>query len=138
MCIAGSRIYIQDGLFDEFSKRLAAKVNELKIGDPIEDQGIVAGPQVDSLQVILFRFYFPSIIDVYSSAKYKRVLEYLEIGKIEGKVLTGGTAGDEKGYYIRPTIFTEVDDNAKINREEIFGPVTILHKFSSEEEVLKR
>ncbi|PPQ94687.1 hypothetical protein CVT25_009542 [Psilocybe cyanescens] len=118
ICIAGTRVYVQDTIFDQFARKLVDGIHALKFGDPT-DQTTNAGPQVDNIQ-------------------HKRVLEYLEIGKRESRVLVGGNAGDEKGYYITPTVFTDVKDDSKINQEEIFGPVTILHKFTSEEEVLKR
>ncbi|PPQ93615.1 hypothetical protein CVT25_000949 [Psilocybe cyanescens] len=119
ICVAGTRVYVQDGIFDQFAQKLAASTEKYSIGDPLQ-QATSSGPQVDSLQ-------------------HKRILDYIEIGKKEGgKILTGGLAGDERGYYVKPTIFTDVHDQATINQEEIFGPVVILHKFSSEEEVLKR
>ncbi|PPQ96647.1 hypothetical protein CVT26_010637 [Gymnopilus dilepis] len=118
VCIAGTRIYVQDTIFDEFSKRLVASLEKMQVGDP-QDQNSFSGPQVDAIQ-------------------YENVLRYLDIGKKEGKVLTGGTAGDQKGYFVKPTIFIDVPDDAVINKEEIFGPVAILHKFTSEDDALKR
>ncbi|KAH9481979.1 Aldehyde dehydrogenase [Psilocybe cubensis] len=119
ICIAGTRVYVQDIIFDKFAEKLAAAAESYKVGDPT-DQSCSSGPQVDILQ-------------------HKRVLQYIETGKAEGaKVLTGGTAGDDEGFYVKPTIFIDVKDDAIINKEEIFGPVAVLHKFTSEEEVLKR
>uniref|UniRef100_A0A8H7XRG9 Aldehyde dehydrogenase domain-containing protein n=1 Tax=Psilocybe cubensis TaxID=181762 RepID=A0A8H7XRG9_PSICU len=118
VCIAGSRIYVQDTIYDKFIQRLATSVESISFGDP-SDPNNVSGPMVDYLQ-------------------YNRVMEYLEIGKKEGNLLAGGVAGSEKGYYVRPTVFTDVSDDARINREEIFGPVAVVHKFSTEEEVLRR
>ncbi|PPQ94688.1 hypothetical protein CVT25_009543 [Psilocybe cyanescens] len=119
ICVAGTRLYVQDTIFDKFSQKLAASAESYKVGEPT-DQSFSSGPQVDILQ-------------------HKRILQYIETGKAEGaKVLTGGAAGDDKGFYVKPTIFVDVKDDATINKEEIFGPVAVLHKFSTEEEVLKR
>ncbi|KAL3311227.1 Aldehyde dehydrogenase, mitochondrial [Cichlidogyrus casuarinus] len=99
-CCAGSRIYVEDAIYDEFVKR--------------------SGPQVDK-------------------AQFDNVMRYIELGKKEGATLSagGGRVGD-KGYYVEPTIFTDVKDHMTISREEIFGPVMQIAKFSSIEEVLKR
>lgn len=68
-----------------------------------------------------------------------RVAQYLEIGSQEGEVLVGGSRAPNVGVnYIQPTIFTKVPDKARLNVEEIFGPVMVLHEFETEEEAIKR
>ncbi|KIK53243.1 hypothetical protein GYMLUDRAFT_207419 [Collybiopsis luxurians FD-317 M1] len=118
ICVASTRLYVQEGIFDEFAKRLQAAVSQYPVGDPTE-QASASGPQVDAIQ-------------------HRRVLEYIDMGKKEGKVLVEGNAGNEKGYYVKPTVFVDIKDDAVVNKEEIFGPVAILHCFSTEEEALKR
>ncbi|KAH8906623.1 aldehyde dehydrogenase [Coniochaeta sp. PMI_546] len=117
-CCAGSRIYVQSGIYDKFIAAFKKRAQENKVGDPF-DENTFQGPQVSQLQ-------------------YDRIMGYIEEGKKEGATLElgGGRHGD-KGYFIQPTIFSNVSQNAKIMQEEIFGPVCAIAKFETEEEVLK-
>nr|CAD70567.1 aldehyde dehydrogenase [Crocus sativus] len=115
VCVAGSRVYVQEGIYDEFVKRAVEAARSWKVGDPF-DQSRNMGPQVDKDQ-------------------FESVLKYIEHGKSEGAtLLTGGKPAADKGYYIEPTIFVDVTEDMKIAQEEIFGPVMSLMKFKTVEE----
>jgi coniferyl-aldehyde dehydrogenase len=112
ICVAGSRVYVQEGIYDEFVKKAVEAAKNWKVGDPF-DAATNMGPQVDKVQ-------------------FERVLKYIEIGKNEGAtLLTGGKPTGDKGYYIEPTIFVDVKEEMTIAQEEIFGPVMSLMKFKS-------
>jgi aldehyde dehydrogenase (NAD+) len=118
-CCAGSRLFVQDKSYDEFVDKLGTKVESRKVGDPF-DPTTEQGPQVDK-------------------AQYDTVMSYIEKGKKEGaRCVTGGTRLGEKGFFIKPTIFAEVTDDMAIAREEIFGPVLSVLKFSDIDEVIER
>lgn len=119
ICVAGSRIFVQEGIYDKFLIKLKQKVKNWVVGDPF-DPTSHQGPQVDKKQ-------------------YDRILSYIEHGKKEGATLFhGGKPCDGKGYYIEPTIFTDVTDEMTIAKEEIFGPVMSVFKFKTVEEAIKR
>lgn len=119
VCVASSRVFVQEGIYDEFSKKLTEKAKNWAVGDPF-DPKIQQGPQV-------------------SRKQFDRVLSYIELGKNEGAtLLTGGKPIGQKGYYIEPTIFSNVKDNMIIAQEEIFGPVMSLMKFKTIEEAIER
>ncbi|XP_020572638.1 aldehyde dehydrogenase family 2 member C4-like isoform X3 [Phalaenopsis equestris] len=119
MCVAGSRVYVQEGIYDEFLKKLIENVKDWVIGDPFDPQ-VHQGPQVDKEQ-------------------FEKVLRYIEAGKREGAtLLTGGKAVGEKGYYIEPTIFTDVKEDLSIAKDEIFGPVICVMKFKTIEEAIEK
>ncbi|TFK55757.1 NAD-aldehyde dehydrogenase [Heliocybe sulcata] len=116
-CTAGSRLFVQDTIYEKFTTLLAEKARAMKIGDGFGD--VSGGP-------------------VVSKAQYDRVWSYIESGKSEGaKILTGGEKRPGKGYYVDPTIFTDVKPSMKIVREEIFGPVLAVAKFKTEEEAIE-
>src|SRR5262249_45249829 len=118
-CCAGSRLFVQDAIYDEFVHKVTAKAKGRKVGDPfnIETQ---QGPQV-------------------SQEQFDRVMGYIDAGKKDGaKMLSGGGRVGEKGYFIQPTVFCDVKDEMKIAKEEIFGPVMSILKFKSVDEVLER
>uniref|UniRef100_A0A0D9WRP5 Aldehyde dehydrogenase 1 n=1 Tax=Leersia perrieri TaxID=77586 RepID=A0A0D9WRP5_9ORYZ len=118
-CVAGSRVFVQEGIYDRFEQKIADAMKNWVVGDPF-DPRVNQGPQVDKVQ-------------------YERVLRYIEQGKTEGAtVLTGGKPCGKKGYYIEPTIFTNVKDDMIIAKEEIFGPVMCLMKFKTMEEAIAR
>jgi len=118
-CCAGSRIFVQEEIYDEFVKRSVDRAKARTVGDPF-DVKIEQGPQVDDDQ-------------------FKKILELIESGKKEGaKLLCGGTRSGDKGYFIKPTVFADVSDNMRIAKEEIFGPVQQIMKFKSIDELIER
>ncbi|KAF5868373.1 putative aldehyde dehydrogenase protein [Botrytis fragariae] len=117
-CCAGSRVYVQDGIYDKFVERFKARAIANKVGDPFHHETF-QGPQVSQLQ-------------------YDRIMGYIDEGKKSGAtVVTGGERHGDKGYFIQPTIFSDVTEDMKIMQEEIFGPVCSIAKFSTEEEIIK-
>jgi len=117
-CTAGSRLYVQDTIYDKFIALLVQKAKEFVVGDPF-DEKTAGGP-------------------VISKAQYDRVWGYIEAGKQEGaKVAVGGEKRKTKGYFVDPTIFTDITSEMKIVKEEIFGPVLSVGRFKTEEEAVK-
>ncbi|MFQ5681277.1 MAG: aldehyde dehydrogenase family protein [Candidatus Omnitrophota bacterium] len=120
MCVAGSRILIEEAIYDKFVSMFLARVKALNIGNAL-DAATDFGPLI-------------------SGERRQAVLDYIEIGKKEGRLLCGGSipqdAGLQRGFYLRPAVFDSLDSNARILREEIFGPVVCLIKFSGEKEAL--
>lgn len=106
-CSAGSRAIIVESVYDEVVEKVTELTKKLRVGKPEENAPI--GP----------------VIDENSMAK---ILEYIEIGKQEGKLLTGGAKAEGNGFYIEPTVFADVNPDARIMKEEIFGPVLALAK----------
>jgi betaine-aldehyde dehydrogenase len=122
ICGAPGRFYIHEKLYNEFVDRFVAESKKVLVGDPA-DKKTFMGP-------------------VVSAEHRDRVENYIKIGIKDGaKLVLGGNRPAEpplnKGYYMVPTVFTNVTQNMRIAREEIFGPVACFLKFSSEEEVLK-
>ncbi|CAN1765737.1 Aldehyde dehydrogenase family 2 member C4 [Linum perenne] len=123
VCVASSRVYVQEGIYEEFVKKLSVKAKEWVVGDPFHPASRL-GPQVYNVHV--------------DKAQYEKILSYIEQGKKEGAtLLTGGKAAANKGYYILPTVFTDVKEDMKIATDEIFGPVMSLMKFRTTEEAIK-
>ena len=119
VCCAGSRLFVEDRCYDEFVEKSVKRATERVVGDPF-DPKTQQGPQVDKTQ-------------------FDKVMGYIDSGKTEGaRLRCGGSRAGERGYFVEPTIFTEVKDEMKIAREEIFGPVLSVIKFSSVEEVIRR
>ncbi|KAL6885774.1 aldehyde dehydrogenase [Trichoderma evansii] len=118
ICCAGSRILVQEGIYDEFVKRFKERALKNKLGNPFDEQTF-QGPQVSQLQ-------------------FDRIMGYIEAGKQGGATLAlgGGRYGD-KGFFIEPTVFTDVTPEMKIAQEEIFGPVAAIQKFKDEEEAIR-
>uniref|UniRef100_A0A1B6HBZ2 Aldehyde dehydrogenase domain-containing protein n=1 Tax=Homalodisca liturata TaxID=320908 RepID=A0A1B6HBZ2_9HEMI len=118
-CCAGTRTFVQDTIYDAFVKKAAERAAKRKVGDPFSDE-TEQGPQVDE-------------------EMFTKALRMIESGKKEGaKLETGGSRIGDKGYFIQPTVFSNVTDNMTIAREEIFGPVQQILKFSSVEELVER
>lgn len=107
-CSACSRVIIVEDVYDEVAKKVVEKTKNLKVGSARE--------------------YGVDVAAVVDESAYKKVLGCIEIGKTEGKLLAGGVKAGEGGYFIAPTIFGDVDQNARICQEEIFGPVIALTK----------
>jgi aldehyde dehydrogenase (NAD+) len=118
-CCAGSRLFVEEKVYDEFVEKSVARARRRKVGDPFQAD-VEQGPQVDETQ-------------------FDKVMGYIEAGKKEGATLAcgGGRVGD-RGYFIEPTVFTDVQDNMKIAEEEIFGPVLSVIKFKTIDEVVQR
>jgi 1-pyrroline-5-carboxylate dehydrogenase len=116
-CSACSRAIVDATIYDTFCERLRERVGKIKQGDPVEN--FYAGP-------------------VVNKAAYKQILEYIEIGKSEGRLLTGGKAFQhaDNGYYIEPTVIADVAPTARISLEEIFGPVLAVIKSNGFDDAL--
>jgi aldehyde dehydrogenase (NAD+) len=118
-CCAGSRLYVEDKCYDEFVEKSVARARKRTVGNPF-DRKTEQGPQVDSDQ-------------------FKKVMGYIEAGKKEkATLLTGGKRVGDKGYFIEPTVFGDVQDDMKIAQEEIFGPVMSILRFKDLDEVVAR
>ena len=118
-CCAGSRLYVEDAIHDEFVERLSDRNTNRRIGDPF-DPSTEQGPQVDQ-------------------AQFNKILKYVEFGKEDGaECVTGGSRFGDKGYFVEPTLFAGVTDDMRIAREEIFGPVLSVLKFSDVDEIARR
>lgn len=115
-CSACSRVVIVKDVYDQVVKRVEELTNSLTIGDPSDNNNFMA-----------------TVID---SAAFKKISEYIEIGKTEGRLVAGGTADDSVGYFVHPTVFADVDPEARIMKEEIFGPVVAITKADSFEEAI--
>jgi aldehyde dehydrogenase (NAD(P)+) len=123
VCTATSRVLVHETVYDKFVEMFKEQVKKIsKIGDPFEDSTF-QGPQV-------------------TKAQFDRVMGYIESGKSEGATLTmGGEAFKDingKGFFVQPTIFTNVKDEMKIYREEVFGPFVVISSFKTEEEAVRR
>uniref|UniRef100_A0A8C9LAU3 aldehyde dehydrogenase (NAD(+)) n=1 Tax=Pavo cristatus TaxID=9049 RepID=A0A8C9LAU3_PAVCR len=118
-CCAGSRTYVQEDIYNEFVERSVEKAKSRVVGNPF-DFKTEQGPQVDEEQ-------------------FKKILGYISTGKREGaKLLCGGNPAADRGYFVQPTVFGDVQDNMTIAREEIFGPVMQIMKFKTIEEIIER
>jgi aldehyde dehydrogenase (NAD+) len=118
-CCAGSRLFVEDKIHDQFVEKILKKAKTQKLGDPF-DPATTQGPQV-------------------SQEQCDRIMGYIEAGKKEGAtLLAGGNRLSGKGYFIEPTVFADVADHMKIAREEIFGPVMNILRFKDLDEVVRR
>jgi aldehyde dehydrogenase (NAD+) len=118
VCSAGSRVLVQEKVYDEVVERLAVRANALKIGDPA-DRATTLGP-------------------VISEKQMKSILDYVDIGQKEGALLiTGGERVGDRGYFISPAVFANVRHEMRISQEEIFGPVVSVIKFKDEADALR-
>ena len=115
-CSACSRAIVDAKVYDDFLQRLAARVAALRVGDPTEQASYV-GPVVNEKSL-------------------KKILEYIEHGKREGRLLAGGTRGPGAGFYVLPTVIADVAPEAKIMQEEIFGPVLAVAKAKNYDDAL--
>ncbi len=123
ICLCGSRIFVQSGIYDKFKKALVKKTKLLRIGDPQEDD-----TQLGAL---------------VSESHMKKILSYIELAKSEGgKILCGGKqikieGRCENGYFVEPTIIVGLPVTCRTNMEEIFGPVVTISPFENEKEVIE-
>ncbi|WP_420096981.1 5-carboxymethyl-2-hydroxymuconate semialdehyde dehydrogenase [Brevibacterium sediminis] len=118
-CTAGSRILVEQSIYDEFVERYAAQAKRVKVGlpsDPATEVAALVHPE-----------------------HYEKVMSYVEIGKSEARLVAGGgrPEGFETGNFVQPTVFADVKPDARIFQEEIFGPVVAITPFSSYEEALE-
>lgn len=121
-CTASSRILVQEGLHDTFVERLKEKVNALKMGDPLDEE--------------------TDIGTIINRKQYDKVCGYIDIGEKEGATKHELAALPDKaelanGTYVRPVIFTDVKPDARIAREEIFGPVACVFRFKTFDEAIE-
>jgi aminomuconate-semialdehyde/2-hydroxymuconate-6-semialdehyde dehydrogenase len=122
ICLCGSRIYVEETIFEKFKKDFVAKVAALKVGNPFDTDTNIGA--------------------LVSKSHMEKVQSYIEIAKQEnGIILYGGKpvniVGSEKGYYLQPTVIEIQDNQCRVNQEEIFGPVVTLMSFKTETEALK-
>ncbi|KAI0089758.1 aldehyde dehydrogenase [Irpex rosettiformis] len=118
-CCAGSRIFVHAKIYDEFLAKFTERTKQVKLGDPF-DPTVYQGPQV-------------------SQQQFDRIMEYIDSGRQEGATVhLGGERFGKEGYYIKPTIFTDVKKDMKIVQEEIFGPVGVVIKFEDDDDVVRQ
>src|SRR5579884_1316432 len=119
VCSAGSRILVEKPIYSKFVEALAEKTKKIRLGAPLDRQTKM-GPLV-------------------SKEQYERVRDYQETGKREAKLVAGGGRPRQfdKGYYVEPTVFSDVDNGARIAREEIFGPVAAVIPFDGEADAVR-
>lgn len=116
-CVCGSRIFAQRGVYEQVVEGLANIANTLQLGGP-KEEGAMIGPLISQKQLT-------------------RVLGYLEAGKSDGvDVVTGGHRLDRKGYFVHPTVLTNVASTSRLFQEEIFGPVVAVLPFDDEDEAV--
>src|SRR5215472_4500492 len=118
-CCAGSRVFVEQRIYDQFVEKSGDRAKRRRVGDPF-DPKTEQGPQVDQ-------------------AQFDKVMGYIDSGRSEGaKLVCGGGRVGDRGYFIQPTVFADVQDDMKIAREEIFGPVMSIIPFRNVDEVVKR
>lgn len=116
ICSSGSRIYVQEGIYDKLLPAFKKYVEEvITVGSPFDESNFQGA--------------------INNKAQFDTIMNYVGIGKEEGaKVLTGGKRSGDQGYFIRPTIFYDVNEDMRIVKEEIFGPVVTISKFKEIED----
>ncbi|CAL5197046.1 unnamed protein product [Lathyrus oleraceus] len=118
-CCAGSRTFVHERVYDEFVEKAKARALKRVVGDPFKS-GVEQGPQIDSKQ-------------------FEKILKYINSGVENGATLeAGGEKIGNKGFYIQPTVFSNVQDEMLIAKDEIFGPVQTILKFKEIDEVIRR
>lgn len=118
-CCAGSRTFVEEKVYDEFVERSAERAKRRVVGNPL-DKNTEQGPQVDQEQ-------------------FKKILSYVEAGKRDGaRMMCGGERVGERGYFVAPTVFADVQDEMQIAQEEIFGPVMSILKFKDMDDLVDR
>ena len=117
-CSASSRVVAHEAIYDELLEKVTEKAKALSIGNPKENH--ISGPVINQKAV-------------------DKIMSYIEIGKEEGRLMAGGKMAetDDEGYYIEPTVFADIDENARIAQEEIFGPVTAFIKAKDTDDALR-
>lgn len=119
VCFAASRTFVQETIYDEFVKRSAVLATKRKVGDPFAPD-TVQGPQIDKESL-------------------SKILTFIDYGKQDGaKLEAGGKRIGVEGYFMEPTVFSNVTDDMRIAKQEIFGPVQCIIKFKTIDEVIER
>jgi 1-pyrroline-5-carboxylate dehydrogenase len=116
-CSAGSRAVIHEDVYDSVVERVVKIAETKKVGDPVDGKTYM-GPVIDQ-------------------SSFDKIMDYIEIGKEEGRLVYGGKSDDSKGFFIDPTIFADVDPKARIMQEEIFGPVLAFSKGGDFKELIE-
>ena len=121
ICLCGSRIFVEESIYDKFKKDFVTAVSKLKVGNPFDDTTTIGA--------------------LVSKPHLEKVMSYIEnVSEYGGKILFGGNRVSvnnfEDGYYLQPTIIEVNDNQCKLNQEEIFGPIVTIMPFNTEEEVL--
>ncbi len=118
VCCAGSRIFVQEGIYDEFVKKLGEAFDKVVVGDPL-DMKTQVGSQVNVRQL-------------------NKIMSYVEVAKEEGaSIVAGGKPAADKGAFMRPTLIADANNQMRVAQEEIFGPVAVVIKFKTEEDAIK-
>ena len=118
-CCAGSRLYVEDSIHEEFVQQVVERASQRVLGNPFDDE-TTQGPQVDKTQ-------------------FDKIMGYIDSGNKQGaNCVIGGQRKGNRGFYVEPTVFTNVTDEMQIAREEIFGPVMSILKFSDVNEIVGR
>jgi aldehyde dehydrogenase (NAD+) len=118
-CCAGSRLFVEQKIYDEFVDRINSRTGQQVVGDPF-DPNTTQGPQV-------------------SQEQFDKIMAYIESGRAQGgKLVRGGNRVGDRGYFIEPTVFADVKDEMTICQEEIFGPVMSVIPFKDVDEVIAR
>lgn len=119
VCSSGSRLFVEDKVYDQVVEKIAERNRKYKVGDPFDPE-TEQGPQVDRTQ-------------------FEKVMRYIQLGRQQGaECVTGGKRWGDRGYFIEPTLFANVKDEMTIAKEEIFGPVLCALRFSDLDEVVER
>ena len=118
VCIAIKRAYVHESIYDAMCDELAKLADAVVMGDGLQ-QGVTLGP-------------------LQNKAQYDKVLGYIEAGRVDGKIIAGGTPTEGKGYFIRPTIVRDITDGSRLVDEEQFGPVLPVIKIKSGDDALAR
>jgi aminomuconate-semialdehyde/2-hydroxymuconate-6-semialdehyde dehydrogenase len=121
ICLCGSRIYIQENIYEKFREDFVRETNNLKVGNPLDNETNIGA--------------------VVSKQHFEKIMSYIELAKKEGgKIIAGGAIikpkGLENGLFISPTIIEGLSNDCRTNQEEIFGPVVTISPFKSEEDAL--
>jgi acyl-CoA reductase-like NAD-dependent aldehyde dehydrogenase len=119
-CTAGSRLFVQESIYDAFMEKFLARIATLRVGDPTQNT-----TQIGAL---------------VSQEQYDKVAEYIQIGQQEGATLAFGgklLQAEHKGFFIQPTVFTDVKNTMRIAQEEIFGPVLSVLRFKDDEDAIR-
>ncbi len=118
-CCAGSRLFVEESVYDKFIGKMVDYSKDRKLGDPLDPE-TQQGPQVDQ-------------------AQFDKIMHYIDVGNQDGaECVIGGKRFGERGYFVEPTVFTGVTDDMAIAKDEIFGPVMNILKFKDMDEIVDR